>query len=146
MKPLEFYRLGTQMASSANSEAHLRTAISRIYYGLHHESCCRYFRKEPSAQPLNRNQRHTELRERFNRPDDPVASKVSQLLNNLIAMRSEADYQLAPPLRYRGRSYSPEQLTQRALETGRELLQALEDYSPGESPDGCSCPVAYTSR
>ena len=51
---------------------------------------------------------------------------------------------LAPPLRYRGRSYSAERLMSRAVSLAEELLHALEDYSPGEAPDGCDCPTAYS--
>ena len=40
MKPLDFYRLGVEMASSSVTEAEHRTAIARLYYGLHHEACC----------------------------------------------------------------------------------------------------------
>ncbi len=144
MRPLDFYRLGLQIASSASSEAQYRTAINRIYYGLHHESCCRYFRTEMSPAPLNINRRHTELRDRFNSLNAPAPIKVGQRLNDLRMMRSEADYQLAPPLRYRGRSYSAERLMSRAVSLAEELLQALEDYSPGEAPDGCDCPTAYS--
>ena len=62
MSPLDFYDLGVGMASTARTEAQERTAINRLYYGLHHEVCCRYFRKESWAQPLNRN-----------RPDTPTS-------------------------------------------------------------------------
>ena len=146
MKPLDFYRLGLQTASSASTEAQYRTAIGRIYYGLHHESCCRYFRKEVSPELLNRNRRHTELRNRFNGLGDSVAITIGRRLSDLIIVRSEADYQLVPPLRYKSGSYSAEQLMQIAVSLGAELLQALEAYSPGEAPDGCDCPTVYSSR
>ena len=146
MKPLDFYQLGVDIASSASTEAQYRTAISRIYYGLHHECCCRYFRKLSFAEPLNGNRRHTDLRDRFNTPRDPISNKISQLLGNLMMARTEADYQLAPPIIYGRRSYSPEDLMRLALDRGQELLEALEDYSPGEADDGCDCPTVYSSR
>ena len=144
MKPLDFYRLGVQIASTASSEAQYRTAISRIYYGLHHEACCRYFRRELSPSPLNKNRRHTELRDRFNRLGESAPTTIGLRLSDLIIMRNEADYQLVPPLRYKRKSYSAEQLMQIAVDVGEELLDALERYSPGEAPDGCDCPTAYS--
>ncbi|MYE54351.1 MAG: hypothetical protein F4X34_04040 [Chloroflexi bacterium] len=146
MKPLDFYRLGLQMASSASSETEYRTAISRIYYGLHHESCCRYFRREVAPAPLNRNRRHTELRDRFNSLSGTASNTIGGRLNDLIIIRNEADYQLVSPLRYKGRSYSVEQLIYRAVSLAQELLDALETYSPGEASDGCNCPTVYSSR
>ena len=145
MKPLDFYELGLQIAESATSEAQHRTVVNRVYYGLHHESCCRYFRTELSPSPLNRSRRHTDLRVRFNQPDNPNAGAIGQLLGNLMTLRTEADYQLAPPLRYRSRSYSSEQLMRFAISIGEDLLEALETYSPGEAPDGCRCPQGYST-
>ena len=133
------------MADSASSEPEFRAAISRIYYGLHHESCCRYFRREISPAPLNRNRRHTELTDRFKISSDPAGAGISVRLNNLRMMRSEADYQLVLPLRYIGRSYSVERILERSVSIGEELLELLEEYSPGEAPDGCECRVGYSS-
>ena len=146
MKPLDFYRLGLQIAASASSEAQYRTAISRIYYGLHHEACCRYYRRELYPSPLNRNSRHTELRERFNSLGETVPIRIAQCLNDLSVMRSEADYQLTPPLRYKRKTYSAEHLVQEAISTAEYLLRYLERYSPGEAPDGCDCPTVYSVR
>ena len=98
----------------------------------------------PTAQPLPRNRRHTALRDRLNTPDDPVTGEVGQLLASLMRLRSEADYQLAPPLRYRGRTHTPEQLMRTALAVGEDLVEALESFSPGEAEDGCSCPEVYS--
>lgn len=30
-----------------------------------------------------------------------------------------------------------------AVDTARQLLDALEDYSPGEAEDGCTCLVQF---
>ncbi len=146
MRPLDFYELGLRLSRMASVDAEYRTVINRVYYGLHHETCCRYFRLLPTPQPLNSNQRHTELRNRLNDPGNPTSGEVSQLLGSLTRMRTEADYQLNPPLRYRSRSYSPEQLMAEAMQLGEDLLEALERYSPGEAPDGCHCPTVYSSR
>ena len=53
MRPLDFYRLGVALAYSADSETLQRTVINRLYYGLHHEACCRFFFQllEESADP-----------------------------------------------------------------------------------------------
>lgn len=143
MRPLDFYRFGVRLIAAAASEAEHRTAINRIYYGLHHESCCRYFRKTQDHNPLNRNKRHSELRDRFNNATDPVGLAVANSLGKLMRIRAEADYALRVPLRYMNRSYSAEDLAKLAGQVGTNLLADLEEYSAGESTDDCHCPEAY---
>ena len=63
----------------------------------------------------------------------------------LKELREEADYELAPPLRFRNRSIDARQFMDLAVEHSQQLLDALETYSPGEAEDGCNCPVGYTS-
>ena len=63
----------------------------------------------------------------------------------LKELREEADYELAPPLRFRNQSLDSRQFMDMAVEQSRQLLAALETYSPGEAEDGCYCPVTYTS-
>ena len=145
MRPLDFYRLGTALAHSADSETVQRTVINRLYYGLHHEACCRFFRTNPYERPLNRNRRHADLRERFNESLDPNSGDVADLLSDLMRLRAESDYQLAPPLRYRNRSYQPRQFMEIAVALAEQLLNALDVYSQGEAPDGCRCPESYSS-
>ena len=143
MKPLEFYRLGVAIAQRATTEPEHRTAVNRLYYGLHHEACCRFFRRNPNADPLRRDRsRHTELQSRFYRQQSPDAKDVGRLLNNLRQLRNESDYNLAPPLRFRDRHIPAQQLAGVGLRLASELLQALETYSPGEAEDGCICPQA----
>ena len=146
MRPLDLYRFGVSLAETAEAESAQRTVVNRLYYGLHHEACCRYFRANADSAPLDTNRRHTELRERFNVRDDPRARTIGNLLNDMMALRREADYELALPIRFRNRPLAPEQFLNMALETGRQLLHALEQYSPGEAEDGCRCPHAYVSR
>ena len=146
MKPLEFYRLGAEVASSATTEPAQRMAVNRLYYGLHHEACCRFFRKNPTAGPLNRNRRHTDLRDRFNNLGGPDSRNVGILLNDLMALRAEADYRLVLPLRFRNRPLNAPDFVRVALESARQLLDALEAFSPGEAEDGCNCPQAYVVR
>ena len=146
MRPLDFYRLGLRMAETAQTEAEDRTVINRVYYGLHHEACCRYFRKSIWAEPLDRTSRHTSLRGRFEHSVDPSGGPVARLLKNLTRLRQTADYQLAPPYTYRGRTYTQDQLMHIALDVSKRLLAALDHYSPGEAPDGCDCPTVYVSR
>ena len=143
MRPLDFYDLGVEMAETAQTEAQERTAINRLYYGLHHEACCRYFRKVSRAQPLNRNRRHTDLRNRLNQSVDPLSSKVAQLLGQLQRLRSFADYQISPPYRFQNRT--GQQSMHRALDVSKRLVSALEGYSPGQVPDGCECRDAYST-
>ena len=146
MRPLEFYRLGVSLSQNADAEPLQRTAVGRLYYGLHHEACCRYFRMNPSTEPpLNRNRRHADLRERYNKRDDTVSRTVSNLLNDLMVLRSEADYQLVLPLRFKNRSLDANQVLDLAVKTAEQLLDALDEYSPGEAEDGCKCPEAYMS-
>ena len=99
MRPLDFYRLGMSLSETPDAEAAQRTAVSQLYYGLHHEACCRYFRTNPASGPLNGNRRHVDLRDRYNSPDDPKSRTVGRLLNDLRMLRSEADYELVPPLK-----------------------------------------------
>ena len=53
MKPLDFYQLGVRLANSGRTEAEHRAAIGRLYYGLHHEACCRYFRWLPLPRAID---------------------------------------------------------------------------------------------
>ena len=144
MKPLDFYRLGLALAANAGSEAVQRTAVSRLYYGLHHEACCRFFRENPAARPLNRNRRHSGLVDRCRELDDSITTEIAQLLVTLSLLRSESDYQLAPPLRFRNQSYSPRDEMEYAVGFASQLMEALDLYSPGAAPDGCRCPVVYS--
>ena len=148
MKPLDFYCLGIELSEDAHTEARQRTVVNRLYYGLHHEACCRLFREHPSppSQPLNRNRRHTDLSYRFRELNESHSTEVAQLLVTLSRLRSESDYQLTPPLRHRNRSYQPVQVMELAIGFARQLLEALDGYSEGEAPDGCNCPEAYSSR
>ena len=110
VKPLEFYRLGVLTVPGAVFEPQQRTVVNRLYYGLHHEACCRYFRKFPWSQAINSNRRHTDLRIRFSSSDDPISKTVGSLLGDLMRLRTEADYRLVQPLRFRNRSMDVRQL------------------------------------
>ena len=145
MKPLEFYYLALELARDATTEARQRTIVGRLYYGLHHEACCRLFREYPQTRPLRRNGRHTDLLDRYTRLRTDSALDVARLLRRLSAMRNEADYQLEHLLRFNDRSYSADELMGLALAVSRRLLAALESFSPGEAPDGCACPTVYSS-
>ena len=144
MRPLDFYRAGVALAAGASTESLRRTAVGRLYYGLHHEACCRYFRKNPGARPLDRNRRHAQLADRYRNSPEPAAQQIWRRLSYMAQLRREADYELVPPLRFENQSISDEQLMELALDISRQLLAALECYSPGAAPDGCRCPVAYS--
>ncbi len=141
MKPLDFYQLGIELAEAANTEARHRTVVNRLYYGLHHEACCRFFRVNPSADPLRRGSRHTYLRRMFNDPTDRVSANVARLLRSLELLRAECDYRLSQNIVLGGAEYQPHQAMEMAVWTARELLNALEEYSPGAAEDGCNCPA-----
>ena len=143
MRPLDFYRLGVLLAETADSEAAQRTAVSRLYYGLHHEACCRYFRSNSDARPLYASRRHAELRRRYLNLEDGSARTVSRLLQELLELRRVADFDIAPPLTFNNAPIVPQELLTSALEIARELLNALEEYSPGESEEGCRCLVQF---
>ena len=145
MRPLDFYRVGLEMVGAADTEAQQRTVVNRVYYGLHHEACCRYFRREVAARPLNRNRRHSDLRNRFNDSADPSDGNVGQLLGQLMRLRSLADYELSPSHRIGRQALTPEQLMRRALDVSERLLSALEKYSPGEAMDGSGCRQVYST-
>ena len=143
MRPREFYDYGLTLAQSAQTEAQQRTAVSRLYYGLHHEGCCRYFRRNPWAQLIPVQQRHRELPERFiATPHIPESFRIGNLLRDLFRMRAECDYEIVPPLRFQRRSYSVSDVLSIAVNKAEALWAALELYSPGDSPDGCICNVA----
>ena len=146
MRPLDFYRAGVALAAGASTESLRRTAVGRLYYGLHHEACCRYFRKNPGAPPLDRNRRHAQLADRYRNSPEPAAQQIGLRLSDMAQLRREADYELVPPLRFRNQSVNDEQLMELALDISRQLLAALERYSPGAAPDGCRCPVVYSRR
>ena len=139
MIPLDFYRLGARMAETAVAEAEYRNAVSRLYYGLHHEACCRYFRENPGAAPLGRGSRHLRLIERFLASGDRTSDKIAALLRQLSMMRNISDYELGSSVRYNNFLLSPSQLMRLALIVAQELLATLDDYSPGDAPDGCEC-------
>ncbi len=139
MRPLDFYKLALQMVETATTEAECRTVISRMYYGLHHESCCRYFRENPGAAPLGRGSRHLRLIERFLLSGSDAADSIAWSLSQLSQMRNIADYELTDPVSYNNRQIPLIQFMTMASIVARELYQALEDYSPGDAPDGCEC-------
>ena len=144
MRPLDFYRAGMALADVASSESLRRTVVNRLYYGLHHEACCRYFRENPGAPPLDRNRRHAQLVDRYRNSPEPAGKEIGRCLKDMARLRREADYELVPPLRFKNRSIDSRELVDFALDISQQLLAALERYSPGAAPDGCRCLVAYS--
>lgn len=143
MKPLDFYELGVRLAASARTEAEYRAAIGRLYYGLHHEACCRYFREHQNEPPLPRGSRHIQLIRRYKAlRSNSEAQRIQNLLRQLSSMRNISDYELAGPIRYRRMIRSPEELKDVAVLVATRLLTALEIFSPGAAADGCVCPAA----
>ena len=141
VKPIEFYNLGLASAPTASSEAEHRMVIGRIYYGLHHESCCRFFRKNPSQQFLNKSGRHSALVISYKSSKNSAdALLVGQRLENLKMLRELADYELGA-LQFANQQIDSIVGMNIALQVGNLLLQALESYSPGEAPDGCICVI-----
>lgn len=145
MKPLDFYYLGIELAHSATTEVRQRAVVGRLYYGLHHEACCRLYRERPFTQPLRRTGRHYDLGNLYGGLGTDVASDIARFLRRLAIMRTEADYQLSQPLRIAGRQYEVDEMMRESMNVAQDLLAALEAFSPGEAPDGCECRVAYVS-
>ena len=141
MKPIEFYDWAVNMAGAASSESAQRTVISRLYYGLHHEACCRYFSVNTNAPPLTANQRHAALSNVYNRSNDPTCRAIGNLLRDLKILRGIADYDLSSP-RFRGKAMSIQTLMGIALIYGKDLAQQLDLFNPQAALDGCNCPVA----
>ena len=77
----------------------------------------------------------------FDVPTDPVSAIISKLLRQLRDLRTISDYELADVSSYNRRQVSLAILLQFATTVGKELLENLEKFTPGESPDGCSCPT-----
>ena len=145
MRPLDFYELGLRMFSTAQTESEQRTVANRLYYGLHHEACGRYFRKEVRPQPLNRNRRHSDIRDRFNNSIDPVSMRVAQLLGELMRLRVVADYQLPSNIIGMRSIQDAEQLMRRSVNVSEQLLSALDRYSSHATPNGYEYPEAYST-
>ena len=141
MRPLDFYELGKEQAGSAATEAECRNVIGRLYYGLHHEACCRYIREYPGALPLGRGSRHSQLIQRYRSLHSSEARQVRRLLRQLSNMRNISDYELAEVIRYERRSRTASELMSMAMTVAEELLTALESFSPGPAPEGCFCPT-----
>ena len=133
MRPLDVYDLGVRLAGEAVNEAEKRAAVNRLYYGLHHEACCRYFRENPDAAPLMRNRRHAALPALFGFGPGQIHDDIADRLRRLALMRAECDYRIDGPLRYRGMPIPIDDLLAMALATAAALLADLEAYSPGES-------------
>ena len=144
MRPLDFHDLALRLPDGTPTEAAQRSAVSRLYYGLHHEACCRYFRENPGASPIQRSRRHSELPLRFSNSGEPVQRDIVFLLRLLADMRGECDYNLAGPLLHNGAYSTPETMLREALIAATRLLSALNSYSYGESPDGAECVAAGT--
>lgn len=141
MRPLDFYRLGLHLSASAATEAEYRNVIGRLYYGLHHEACCRYFRVHPSALPLGKGSRHAQLISRYRSLGSQDGRRIRRHLERLSNLRNVSDYELDSAMRYRGQTYRPSDLMTTAVSVAAELLAALEDFSPGAAADGCICRV-----
>ena len=133
MRPLDVYDLGIWLAGQAATEAGKRVAVSRLYYGLHHEACCRYFRENPDAPPLVRSRRHAALPDLFDSGPREVHEDIADGLRRLASMRAECDYRIAGPLRYEGRAITIDDILAEALVTAATLLADLDAYSSGES-------------
>ena len=142
MKPIDMYKLGTLLARAAKTEVYHRTTVNRLYYGLHHEACCRFFRENPHEPLLGRLDRHKELTRKYkNLPKDSrteLTNLIGNLLNDLRWLRAQADYNLGQTTLY-GRTLTSEELLRTTFTKSERLLQKLEEYSPGEAPDGCRC-------
>ncbi len=143
MRPLAFYRFGLQLADSASTEVEHRTAVNRLYYGLHHEACCRYFREYPNDRPLPRNGRHSALAQRYRAKAGRLEKYIARRLDNIRRMRNASDYTLGNSIRLGQRTLESAELMGFALIVADDLLGALEDFSPGEAPDGCDCPTVW---
>ena len=141
MRPLDFYELGRELAGSAATEAECRNVIGRLYYGLHHEACCRYFREYPGALPLGRGSRHSQLIQRYRSLHSSEARQVRRLLRQLSNMRNISDYELAEVIQYERRARTASELMRIAMTVAEALLAELESFSTGPAPEGCSCPT-----
>lgn len=141
MKPLNFYDLGIALAQNAATDAEYRNAIGRLYYGLHHEACCRYFREHPNAPAIARGSRHRQLVQRYGGLRYGNARTVQRLLQQLSNMRNVSDYELSNSIRYRRMTESAAGLMAIAVSVATQLLAELESFSPGAAEDGCPCLV-----
>ena len=133
MRPLDVYDLGVRLAGQAGTEAEKRAAVGRLYYGLHLEACCRYFRENPDAAPIQRNRRHVALPDLFDSGPGQVHRGIADRLRRLASMRAECDYRIDGPLRYEGTTTTIDAMLARTQLVAAALLADLDAYSLGES-------------
>lgn len=142
MKPMEFYDWAVDAAATVSSEAGQRSVISRLYYGLHHEACCRFFTVNPDHQALPGQSRHTSLSSVYNQSSDPTCKAIGNLLRDLKTLRGIADYDLSNAF-YRGQVYPMQTLMGFALIYGQDLVEQLNLFCPRAAEEGCNCPVVW---
>ena len=141
MRPLDIYHLGVELSSSASSDAERRNVIGRLYYGIHHEACCRYFRARPNAPPLGQGSRHSALIDRYNQLGYRRTGYISRHLRRLSQLRRIADYELSDTAIYDKQSRTMAELMAIAINEANNVLTALEAFSPGAALDGCICRI-----
>ena len=135
MKPIEFYNLSLAVAPGVTSGAERRKVVSLIYYGLHYEACCRFFRVNTQTPYLRKDgTRHKDLISKYrNAPGDLNSRRIGDLLDQLRPLRTTADYDLAA-MAFGRQTISEVVLLAAAIKKGKSLLAALDRYSPGEAP------------
>ena len=140
VKPIEFYNLSLAVAPGVTSEAERRRVVSLIYYGLHHEACCRFFRVNTQTPYLRKDgTRHKDLISKYrNAPRNRISRRIGDLLDQLRRLRTTADYDLAA-MSFNRKPISEVVLLATAMQKSKALLVALDRYSPGEAHDGCQC-------
>ena len=94
MDPTEFIQLGVKLLGR-NTEAELRTAVSRFYYGAFHIAYQMLVDKCGIVIPEN--QAHAKLPQLFWYSEEPHLDDVGRQLNSLRKMRRLADYDLDDP-------------------------------------------------
>ena len=140
VKPLAFYNLSLAVAPVVTSDAERRRVVSLIYYGLHHEACCRFFRVNSQTPYLRKDgTRHKDLINKYrNAPRNRHSRRIGDLLDELRRLRTTADYDLNA-MTFNRRPITEAALLLTAMQKGKSLLNALDQFSPGEAQDGCQC-------
>jgi uncharacterized protein (UPF0332 family) len=77
------------------TEAHRRSAAGRAYYALFHEGLAALLRWGFTVPP--RENLHSFVRLRFTYTSDPDMKKIGWVMDDLVKLRNQADYQLATP-------------------------------------------------
>jgi len=120
MDAIDFIQLGIKLLVRG-SEAEIRTAVSRLYYGAFHIASG--ILRDKCGIELPQDQAHAKIPQLFCQADDPRLEEIGRQLNSLRKTRRIADYELKY-LEASQLSWGQEQLL-----LTQEIVQGLDNCS-----------------